>query len=266
MKKLSVPFTMLISLSVLLAACGDNNGNQEDFTDGNNDNLATPPAENEDSQEEGNPAEELPLERAEAPDDYPQFNEEAADSEEVIVHTNMGGIHLRLFPQFAPLAVENFLTLSEDGFYDGVTFHRILDGFMIQGGDPTGSGMGGESIYDGPFEDEFTTALAHFRGALSMANSGPNTNSSQFFIVQADEEGLSEEYFDMLEEEGMVFPEETVERYLEVGGTPHLDFGHTVFGHVVDGMDVVDEIAAVETDQQGRPEEEVIIESVEILD
>ena len=266
MKKWLALLIVGLSFMLILAGCGndnnENNGEQAGSGDQDNQNSEA----NEANEENEEPVEEETVDREAAPESYPQYEEEVADSREVIIHTNMGEIHLRLFPEYAPLAVENFLTLSEEGYYEGVIFHRVMEDFMIQGGDPSGTGMGGESIYDGPFEDEFTTALAHFRGALSMANSGPNSNSSQFFIVQA-EDNLSEEYFEELAEaHGIVFPEETVEKYLEVGGTPHLDFAHTVFGHVINGMDVVDDIAKVETEDQNRPKEDVIIESVEILE
>ena len=106
-----------------------------------------------------------------------------------IIHTTMGDIKVKFFEQQAPKAVENFIKLSEKDYYDGLIFHRVMKDFMIQGGDPTGTGKGGESIYGKPFEDEFSDKLHNFRGALSMANSGANTNQSQFFIVQRKETG-----------------------------------------------------------------------------
>ncbi|MDG5789936.1 peptidylprolyl isomerase [Evansella sp. AB-P1] len=248
---------LLVSVVLLLTACGtgDNGVNESNDVDGEN-------GVNEDLEaNEGNAVGEFQGE-------LPQFNEEVAENErEAIIHTNMGDIHLKFFPEYAPKAVENFLTLSEEGYYDGVIFHRIMENFMIQSGDPEGTGSGGESIYGAPFEDEFTPNLAHFRGALSMANPGrPDTNSSQFFIVQADNEGFSEEYIAAIEAQyNLDFPEETVEKYFEVGGTPHLDFSHTVFGHVIDGMDVVDAIAQVQTDGNNRPVEEVIIERIDVI-
>ena len=135
---------------------------------------------------------------------------------------------------------------------------------MIQGGDPTGSGMGGESIWGKSFEDEFTPELHNLRGALSMANAGPNTNGSQFFIVQAKQ--VSDDMLDQLEtapEE--LFPTECVREYEALGGTPWLDYKHTVFGQVYDGMDVVDDIAGVKVDFfQNKPVEDVVIETIEI--
>ena len=110
------------------------------------------------------------------------------EGEEIVVmNTNYGTIKIRLFPEAAPKAVENFKTHAKNGYYNGLTFHRVIDEFMIQGGDPNGNGTGGESIWGEPFEDEFHVDYHHIRGALSMANSGPNTNGSQFFIVQKTE-------------------------------------------------------------------------------
>lgn len=133
---------------------------------------------------------------------------------------------------------------------------------MIQGGDPLGTGIGGESIWGGSFEDEFDTELHNLRGALSMANSGPNTNGSQFFIVQASvapENMLAQ--MEELTDSG--FPRDIIEAYRELGGTPWLDFRHTVFGQVFEGLEIVDKIAAVETESD-KPCEDVIITSVDI--
>lgn len=193
---------------------------------------------------------------------YPQLTSEVLDNERVVeMKTNYGTITIKLFPEKAPKAVENFLTHAQDGYYDGVTFHRVIKDFMIQGGDPTGTGMGGESIYGEPFEDEFSLEVFHLRGALSMANAGPNTNGSQFFIVQKSE--LEEGYRDALKKAG--FPEKIIDAYMELGGTPHLDHRHTVFGHVIKGMDVVDKIANVKTTIGDKPVEDVVIEGIEIV-
>ena len=158
--------------------------------------------------------------------------------------------------------MENFVTHSKNGYYNGLKFHRVINDFMIQGGDPRGNGTGGESIWGGSFPDEFDPELHNLRGALSMANSGPNTNGSQFFIVQAREvpANMLEQMRD-LEDNG--FPADITAAYAELGGTPWLDFRHTVFGQVTDGMDVVDKIAAVETNND-VPCEDVIISSIDI--
>ncbi|WP_243299807.1 peptidylprolyl isomerase [Bacillus litorisediminis] len=185
-------------------------------------------------------------------------------SKEVIIrldmNTSKGTISLVLFPEYAPKAVENFVTHSENGYYDGLTFHRVIKGFMIQGGDPMGTGMGGESIYGHPFEDEFSLQLFHFRGALSMANSGPNTNGSQFFIVQSDE--LNPQFKSQLEQAG--FPQAAIDQYIKEGGTPWLDHRHTVFGQVVEGFDVLDAIANVQVGPNDKPVEPVTIESITV--
>lgn len=181
-----------------------------------------------------------------------------------VIKTSKGDIFVRLFPEHAPKAVENFKTHAKNDYYDGLIFHRVINDFMIQGGDPTGSGMGGESIWGKSFEDEFTPELHNLRGALSMANAGPNTNGSQFFIVQAKQ--VSDDMLDQLEtapEE--LFPTECVREYEALGGTPWLDYKHTVFGQVYDGMDVVDDIAGVKVDFfQNKPVEDVVIETIEI--
>jgi cyclophilin family peptidyl-prolyl cis-trans isomerase len=145
------------------------------------------------------------------------------------MQTNHGAIEVELFDEDAPKTVENFKKLASDGFYDGVIFHRVIEDFMIQGGDPTGTGSGGPGYQ---FEDEFNDH-AVVRGALAMANAGPNTNGSQFFIVTAD-------------------------------ACPWLDGKHTVFGRVTSGLDVVDAISKVETGPGDRPRDEVRIESVSL--
>lgn len=180
-----------------------------------------------------------------------------------VIKTNHGDITVKLFRNEAPKAVENFVTHAKEGYYDGLIFHRVINDFMIQGGDPTGTGMGGESIWGEPFEDEFTPELHNLRGALCMANAGPHTNGSQFFIVQAKEcpasmlsqmEGLSDRGF----------PTEIAAAYKEMGGTPWLDFHHTVFGQVTNGMETVDDIAKVAVDNNSKPLSEVVISKIEI--
>ena len=143
------------------------------------------------------------------------------------LHTNHGPVELELFEGEAPKTVENFRKLAGDGFYDGVIFHRVIPDFMIQGGDPTGTGSGGPGYQ---FEDEFNANKVE-RGALAMANAGPNTNGSQFFIVTAD-------------------------------ACPWLDGKHTVFGRVTSGMDVVDTISNLDTGPGDKPRDEVRIESL----
>lgn len=194
--------------------------------------------------------------------DYDQFApmEEGETVAEIIIK-DFGSIHVRFFENGAPKAVENFITHAENGYYDGVSFHRIIDDFMIQGGDPTGTGGGGESIWGKSFEDEFHVKLQPYRGALCMANSGPNTNGSQFFIVQSDET-FDEDYLKQKElAYDIKFDEEAVSRYGEIGGTPWLYQGHTVFGQVFEGYDVLDAVAAAESEDV-----EVIMETIRVYE
>lgn len=151
-----------------------------------------------------------------------------------VIETNMGKIEIELFDDKAPKTVANFAGLAKKGYYNGIIFHRVIDNFMIQGGDPTGTGMGGKSIYGEKFEDEFHKDLKHDKpGMLSMANAGPNTNGSQFFITLVP--------------------------------TPWLDNRHSVFGQVIKGIDVVKAIGKVETSKPGdKPKKDVVMKSVKI--
>ncbi|MBG9989043.1 peptidylprolyl isomerase [Aerococcaceae bacterium DSM 111176] len=180
----------------------------------------------------------------------------------VILHTNKGDIKLALFEEEAPLTVKNFVDLAKNGYYDGIIFHRVIKDFMIQGGDPTGTGMGGESIYGGSFQDEFSTNVFNIRGALSMANAGPNTNGSQFFIVTNS--NVPANMVGQMEQAG--YPEEIIQAYTEQGGTPWLDHRHTVFGHVVEGMDTVEAIESVKVNASDKPDEDIIIESITVVE
>ena len=208
------------------------------------------------------------------------------EGEEIgVITTSMGVIKVKFFPGEAPLAVANFKELAEAKYYDGITFHRVINDFMIQGGDPTGTGMGGSTASGEDFADEFSPYLHNYRGALSMANTGQtDTNSSQFFIVQSSDPG--ESYLQSVEDaiEGNpaaavdnvnrgtmdllsdIFPQVVLEKYRETGGYVSLDYRHTVFGQVFEGMDVVDAIAAVGTDEDDKPLEDVMIEKVEIME
>ena len=194
---------------------------------------------------------------------FPQVDIEAVEGPIATIKTNHGDMRIKLFPDYAPKTVANFIALSKDGYYDGVIFHRIIKDFMIQGGDPTGTGMGGESIYGESFEDEFSEELYNVRGALSMANAGPNTNGSQFFIVQNQHLPYSKK-----EIARGGWPEPIAEIYAEQGGTPHLDRRHTVFGQLADeaSYEVLDAIAGVETGAMDKPVEDVVIETIEIED
>ena len=213
--------------------------------------------------------------------DPPKQGEEIA-----VITTSEGVIRMRLFEDAAPKTVENFKELAQQGFYDGLTFHRVIYDFMIQTGDGDG-----QSIYGATFEDEFQENLLNLRGAVSMANTGqPDTNGTQFFINQSTARTFPgweyyESLYDLYEISAEMFAsqysinppdfskltDEVKTLYEENGGNPYLDgaytvsgTGHTVFGQVFDGMDVVDAIASVPTDESARPLEDVTIESIEI--
>ena len=184
----------------------------------------------------------------------PQLSNKVADNEsEVRVSTTMGDITIKLFNQYAPLAVENFLTHAKAGYYNDTIFHRVINHFMIQGGDPKGDGSGGTSIWHDKdtsidsgngFKNEISTSLYNIRGALSMANAGPDTNGSQFFINQNNSNQTQK-----LDKNN--YPTKIVQAYKH-GGNPSLDGSYTVFGQVIAGMAVVDKIAAQKVKASGR--------------
>ncbi|WP_105107098.1 peptidylprolyl isomerase [Streptococcus suis] len=198
---------------------------------------------------------------------FPQLSSDIAENEAAVkIKTTEGDITIKLFPEQAPLTVENFLTHAKEGYYNGTIFHRVIKDFMIQGGDPLGNGTGGESIWAGKgttidagygFKDEISAFLYNIRGSLSMANAGAGTNGSQFFINQ-----------NTTDMSGQVstssYPGKIIEAYKN-GGNPNLDGKHTVFGQVIEGMDIVDKIASVETDSSDKPKTDVKIESIEIV-
>ena len=160
--------------------------------------------------------------------------------------------------------MENFIGLIENKYYDKTIFHRVIKDFMIQGGDPTATGRGGKSIWNKAFEDEFSINFRNIRGALSMANAGPNTNGSQFFIVQVP--SCQEDIIRQMEDAGASrgFTEDVIEAYKNNGGAWWLDGKHTVFGQVFQGLDVVDEISGLKVNYMDKPLEDVIIENAVI--
>lgn len=238
-------FAIVFAVMLLLSACGTAG---DKTSSGKEKNAPTT------SQKEGNKNVENSM--------YPQLSAEIGENEKAVeMETTMGKIKIKLFPKYAPKAVENFIKHSEKGYYNGLIFHRVIKDFMIQGGDPNGNGTGGDSIYGKPFEDEFSRNLFNLRGALSMANSGPNTNGSQFFIVQKT--GLDPQMKGQMEKAG--YPKEIIDAYDEHGGTPWLDFKHTVFGQVIEGMDIVDKIANTATGANDKPEEDVVIKKITVI-
>ena len=218
-----------------------------------------------------------------------QLEAPEAGEEICVLKTKYGDIKLRFFPDAAPKAVYNFKSLALSGYYDGLTFHRVIDDFMIQGGDPEGTGAGGQSIWGEDFEDEFHTNLLNITGAVSCANRGANTNGSQFFINAVEPVTIDWSQYETLYSYYETAPDqftamyggtldmdkvtdEYKSLYEENGGNPHLDgaystagTGHTVFAQVFEGMDVVREIMQVETDDNDMPLTEVTILSAEIV-
>lgn len=198
---------------------------------------------------------------------FPQLSSEVAENEAAVkMKTSAGDITIKLFPEEAPLAVENFLTHAKEGYYNGIIFHRVINGFMIQGGDPDGNGTGGHSIWAGKddkidaghgFKNEVSAFLYNIRGALAMANAGADTNGSQFFINQNPKDASSQLSSSKV-------PGKIIDAYKN-GGNPSLDGGYTVFGQVTEGMDIVDKIASSETDANDKPKTDITIESIEII-
>ena len=199
--------------------------------------------------------------------EFPILNYTAPAEGETIVVMHIkdyGDIKLKLFPELLPEACENFLTLTEQGYYDELIFHRVIENFMIQGGDPKGDGTGGESCWGGEFDGGVSEQLIHVPGALAYANSnGTTTDGSQFYIVtgypvtQADLDSYVENY-------DMYFTRQAAEYYTQYGGAPHLDGGYTVFGQVIDGLDIVYQISHAETNADNKPKKAVYIESATV--
>ena len=167
-------------------------------------------------------------------DKQPEMNLNSDSTYSAVIKTNLGEMSVEFFTDDAPLTVNNFVTLSKDGYYDNVIFHRVISGFMIQGGDPSGTGHGDYGKFPGyEFEDELNNQRPYEKGILAMANRGPNTNGSQFFIMHAD------------------YP---------------LPYSYTIFGKVTEGLEVIDKIASVETDSADKPTDDIIINTVEIVE
>lgn len=197
-----------------------------------------------------------------------------AEGEEIVVIKvkDYGEVKIKLFTDLLPDACENFTTLAKEGYYDELIFHRVIEGFMIQGGDPKGDGTGGESCWGGKFDGGVSDQLIHVPGALCYANSGSTaTNGSQFYIVTG--EGTDADTLKYYEEEydqdprvtyDIRFSEEAEQIYLEQGGAPHLDGGYTVFGQVIDGLDVVFAISQVPVNANSKPNAAVYIESITV--
>ncbi len=186
----------------------------------------------------------------------------------VINVKDYGTIKIKLFPEDAAKGVENFVGLADMGYYDELIFHRIIPGFMNQGGDPKGNGTGGKSMWGEDFDGGTDENLYHFTGAVAYANSGAtSTNGSQFYIVNTDDGYMQYSCEELMASDPSYYwPANVVEKYNEVGGVPFLDGGYTVFGQVFEGMDVVRAMAQVETGENDKPLTQVMMESVEIVE
>ncbi len=234
----------------------------------------------------------LPFESMRDEKTFNQLDAPVAGDLVAIIETSEGTIKVKLLPDIAPKAVKNFVEHSLNDYYDGLEFHRVIDEFMIQGGDPEGTGRGGESIWGKPFVNEVNVNARHFSGALAMANSGSYaSNGSQFYLV--DNIPLPQalvEVFNLYEQEPDyvlehlhtpiegeedvyhegdlrvkdLFPQEVIDGYKTVGGFPNLDFGYTVFGQTYEGLEVIDAISQTEKDENDKPLEPVIIEDITI--
>ncbi len=187
------------------------------------------------------------------------------EGEDIIVMTikDHGDVKIKLFPDQADKGVENFKGLADKGYYDGLIFHRVIENFMIQGGDPTGTGMGGECIWGDKFDGGTSPDLHHVSGAVAYANSGgTSTNGSQFYIVTGEK--YSKEDLSQLEAQGITMTDDTKKVYEELGGTPWLDGGYTIFGQVFDGLDIIFDVQGVDTDESDKPKEDLVIEKISV--
>lgn len=220
MKKL-LPFLIIFSF-ILLAGCGE-----------------SPQEEIEKVFQDGPPPTGVLAPNPNAMSDFDQTAAPVAGDQIAVLETTMGTIKIKLFPKKVPKTVENFVGLIEKGYYDGIIFHRVIPDFMIQGGDPTGTGMGGESLWGGKFEDEPNKDLSNISGSIAMANAGPDTNGSQFFINKGNNDFLD----------------------CHNTSTPSC---HTVFGQVFEGQDVVDKIVNAEQDGSDKPIEEISMKKVTV--
>ncbi len=252
MKKIASFLCVMLVLLFALTGCGDEKSN----------NVANKTASR------GNTVQNSVKEDSKVSTDYAAAAEkqmampEKGDTIAVFHIKNYGDVKAKFFEDVAPKAVENFVTHAKEGYYNGVTFHRVINEFMIQGGDPEGTGMGGESIWGTDFEEELSPELVPYRGSLCMASRGLQNSpslGSQFFITQAN---YSQQMAGYMQAGG--YPAELIEQYRNHGGYLSLYGEYTIFGQVFEGMEIVDRIATVETDMNDKPVEDVVIESIEM--
>ena len=243
--------TLLTVVLFALSGCEKTDSSSSNNTNNATQNKTTTSAKKENSESEGKKVDYKAY--AEKQMAMPETGEQIA-----IFHVkDFGDIKVKFFPDVAPKSVENFITHAKEGYYNGVTFHRVINEFMIQGGDPKGDGTGGESIWGHGFELEVDSSLVPYRGSLCMARtSDPNSNGSQFFITQAHANSQMASQ--------MRIPSDLLEEYNQYGGYLSLYKQYTVFGQVFEGMEVVDKIAAVETNDSDKPLKDVIISSIDV--
>lgn len=255
MKKLALLLAALLSLSALFYGCNGKPAEEAPAPSASENEAAAP------SSDEEIIAHNLKLDPSSI--NLIQFDAPAADAKTVTLKTSEGDIKIVLYPEQAPKAVENFLKLAEQGYYNGVKFYEAISGVRVSTGDPDNTGNGGKSSLENgaKFEDEYSTDLWHFNGAVAMNNGGaPGENGSRFYIVQNS--SVTTELADKMLD--VAFPEKVVNKYLEVGGVPNYDFRDTVFGQVIEGMEVVNKIASTATDEAHKPEKDIVINSVEV--
>ncbi len=262
------------------------------------------------SSDANKPKQNLHITHLDKPVGY-QLDQPVAGEQAAVLHTNMGDIYIRLLPDAAPKAVENFVGLIEKGYYNGLIFHRVEKDFCVQGGDPEGNGTGGESLWGADFPDEFCSEALNLSYSVAMANSGVNTNGSQFFInvgsgkkfgkradydydtVMAQYQTVYDNYakqygseftdqysnvdefikgaMGALAPDSRLVPDAVWDLYEQYGGNIHLDGawrstgGHTVFGQVYKGKEVVDKINAVAVDENSKPTKDVVIKTAEVI-
>jgi cyclophilin family peptidyl-prolyl cis-trans isomerase len=282
----SIPIFLSLMIGLSMTSCGSSSGNSSVVSSQPSSEAVSEKTQSTASQNSSTSSLQLGNQLQ-----LPQKGEQIA-----VLQTNYGTIKIRLFPKEAPKTVENFVGLIQKGYYNGLTFHRVMKNFMIQGGDPKGNGTGGESLWGGTFEDEFSANLVNLRGSLAMANSGANTNGSQFFINQAGPVSSSvwsqyESLYSQLKTyDKSQWPQIAANQYTilntdsltdaykklyeKQGGNPSLDGaynaftpkrGHTVFGQAFEGMDVVDAIAQVEVDSAtNKPKTDVVIQKATV--
>ena len=254
-------FACAVAVTALLVSCGKEINTGGTSSEGN----ASSSSENTNSQSSAQETAETTESSVQEVNVEAQNFTPPKEGDDIIVMKikDYGTVKIRLFPEYADKGVENFVELAKSGYYDGLIFHRVINDFMIQGGDPEGTGRGGESIWGGQFDGGTDPHLIHAAGALAYANSGSTaTNGSQFYIVTG--EVYTAENMEMLAQRGYNFSDSAKEIYTTAGGTPWLDGNYTVFGQVIDGLDIIFDIQTVQTDASDKPEKDVVIESVTV--